>query len=378
MNDSNSRPGLEASDAFFPALAAVLLAAFVMRGPVTGVGPIAAEVVSAYGTAWSVYGFLAALPIAAFGLASFPAPKLYAQLGLTGAAAAALLLLLCGAALRLIPSLAALGIGTFLLGSGIALLNVLMPVVVKTRWPKSVGAAMGLYTGMIGLSGAVGGLSAAPLFGLSNSVAAPFGFWTAAAAAALLVWAALMRPMVSRDAQISGAGGKRGSGTLSAIVRRPLAWILIAVMGLQSTLIYTAAAWLPSYWRSGGMAFDETGVWIFVFLCSGLPASVLTAKFFKMCPNDRTAGAVLTLLYLLGLFGWLEGGAWLLSASIAAGAAQGAMLSAAFLLIAKKTRTTGGMVAISTLSQGVGYLAAGTGPSIFGMLAGASSGEVFT
>jgi len=118
------------------ALIALLLTAFVMRGPVTGVGPIAAEVVAAYGTTWSLYGLLAALPVAAFGLCSFFAPALQARLGLCGAASAALGLLFLGTALRFIANLAAFAGGMFLLGAGIALLNVLMPVVIKTRWPS--------------------------------------------------------------------------------------------------------------------------------------------------------------------------------------------------------------------------------------------------
>ena len=88
-----------------PALIALLLTAFVMRGPVTGVGPVAAEVVAAYGTTWSLYGLLAALPVAAFGLCSFLAPALQARLGLCGAASAALALLLLGTALRFIANL---------------------------------------------------------------------------------------------------------------------------------------------------------------------------------------------------------------------------------------------------------------------------------
>lgn len=132
-----------------PALIALLLTAFVMRGPVTGVGPVAAEVVAAYGTTWSLYGLLAALPVAAFGLCSFLAPALQARLGLCGAASAALALLLLGTALRFIANLAAFAGGMFLLGAGIALLNVLMPVVIKTRWPRRIGMLMGLYTGMI-------------------------------------------------------------------------------------------------------------------------------------------------------------------------------------------------------------------------------------
>ena len=98
-----------------PALIALLLTAFVMRGPVTGVGPVAAEVVAAYGTTWSLYGLLAALPVAAFGLCSFLAPALQARLGLCGAASAALALLLLGTALRFIANLAAFAGGMFLL-----------------------------------------------------------------------------------------------------------------------------------------------------------------------------------------------------------------------------------------------------------------------
>ena len=96
-----------------PALIALLLTAFVMRGPVTGVGPVAAEVVAAYGTTWSLYGLLAALPVAAFGLCSFLAPALQARLGLCGAASAALALLLLGTALRFIANLAAFAGGMF-------------------------------------------------------------------------------------------------------------------------------------------------------------------------------------------------------------------------------------------------------------------------
>ena len=98
-----------------PALIALLLTAFVMRGPVTGVGPVAAEVVAAYGTTWSLYGLLAALPVAAFGLCSFLAPALQARLGLCGAASAALGLLFLGTALRFIANLAAFAGGMFLL-----------------------------------------------------------------------------------------------------------------------------------------------------------------------------------------------------------------------------------------------------------------------
>lgn len=350
--------------------AAVLSAAFVMRGPVTGTGPLAEEIVAACGTDWAGYGILAAVPIAAFGLGSFAAPALMRRLGAAGASAAALALLVLGAAGRLLPGFPALLAATAVLGGGIALLNVLIPVVIKTGWPERTGRFIGFYTGVIGLSGAAGGLTAAPLLTATGSLAGPFGFWTVCAAAAFAGWLAAfgLRPDRARE------GGARPV-RLSDALRSPLARCLTAVTGLQSLLVYTVAAWMPVFWRAEGMSAETAGFWLFVFLLSGLPASVATPKFFALCRNDAVAGLALAALYLAGLGGWFAGGVWLPAASVAAGAAQGAMLSAAFLLMARRTRSGGAMLAVSTLAQGAGYLAAGLGPSAFGLIYAASDGR---
>ena len=50
------------------------------------------------------------------------------------------------------------------------------------------------------------------------------------------------------------------------------------------------------------------------------------------------------------------------------------MLSAAFLLMASHTKGSQAMLAVSTLSQGIGYLAAGAGPFLFGRLLQATGG----
>lgn len=354
-----------------------MAAAFVMRGPVTGIGPIAEEITKAYGISWPVYGLLSALPVAAFGLCSFLMPPLSERLGLERASLAALLVLAAGCVLRLTDSIALLFLGTFLVGTGIALLNAGMPAAIRSRWPARMGSLMGIYAGMIGFSGAAGGLLAAPLFAAGKTLRWPFGFWAIAAGLAAAAWGAMIvgkrksgRARAEGKALAGAASENAGpaKGLLELMRTEPLLWVLTAVMGLQSLLIYTAAAWMPAYWRAQGMPADETGIWIFVFLFSGLPASMLTARFFDFVRSDALAGMFLSLLYLAGLAGWLAGGMWMPAASAAAGAAQGAMLSAAFLLMGKHTRGTRMMLAVSAFSQGVGYLGAGCGPWIFGLL----------
>lgn len=369
------------SPAGFALLAAALLAVtLLMRGPVTSVGPLSEEIVARLAIGYAEYGLLAALPIAVFGLVSFPAPGIGRRFGLKGAAALAVLLLAAGSALRGIALSEALWTGTLFVGAGIGLLNVVMPVVVKTWFAERLGLMMGIYTGVIGLSGSIGGLTAVPVARAFGGYEATMLAWAAAAVAGLLLWLLFARfPASEEGVGAENRGRSQGGnfGGFGTLLRDPLAWSLTAVMGLQSLLIYTVCAWMPAFWRSIGMGAEAGGFWIFVYLVSGLPASIGTARFMKACGNDARAAVILAAFYLFGLCAWYWGETnvlWLAAGSVAAGAAQGSMLSVAFLLMAKKASNLGQMLAMSGLAQGAGYVAAGAGPWIFGALFERSAG----
>lgn len=139
-------------------------------------------------------------------------------------------------------------------------------------------------------------------------------------------------------------------------------------MGLQSLLIYTVAAWLPPYLETKGVSADTAGAALALFLVSGLPASILTDRFMRRCGPEWASEALMSLSYLAGLWLWTLGGPWIFLGSILAGAPQGSMLSAAFILMARKTHSAAHMLGLSALSQGVGYLGAGFGPLVFAAL----------
>lgn len=365
------------------ALSALLAVTLVMRGPVTMVGPLGPELSALLSLTPADFGVLTALPIALFGLGSFAAAPLAGRFGLRQGAALAVLLVLLGTFARAVPSWWPLLAATGVAALGIAILNVLIPVVIKTAFSGSVGRVMGIYTGVVGLSGALGGLTAVPLAD-ALGVAAPTCAWGVVAAAALVFWRCRAPHARGAEAGSSAKSAKAESGTFARLLRSSTAVALIGVMGVQSLLIYTVAAWLPGWLQNLGTSAEMSGTWLFIYLVSGLPASVLTPRFMRWCGSERTAECVLAGLYLFGVAGWTVGGAWLFPASIAAGASQGAMLSVAFLLMAEKTSGTREMLAMSALAQGVGYLFAGTGPWIFGLLlesggeAGWMSGWIFT
>ena len=272
-------------------LALILAATLEMRGPITAIGPLAGRLTSELGLSASEYGLAAALPVAAFGLFSFAAPDAARRFGLYGAVIVFLGVLAAGGFVRTAPSYPALLLGTLLIGVGIAALNVLMPVVVKTQNEAKTGALLGIYTGVVGLSGSIGALTSHPLAALTDFTQSAF-----------LAWAAF-----------------------GAVV-------------------------------------------LALYLVSGLPASILTDRFMKHCGSEWASEALMSLSYLAGLWFWTLGGPWIFLGSILAGAPQGSMLSVAFILMARKTRSSAHMLGLSALSQGVGYLGAGLGPLVFAAL----------
>lgn len=306
-------------------LALILAATLEMRGPITAVGPLAGRLTSELGLSASEYGLAAALPVAAFGLFSFAAPDAARRFGLYGAVIVFLGVLAAGGFVRTAPSYPALLLGTLLIGVGIAALNVLMPVVVKTQNEAKTGALLGIYTGVV----------------------------------VLALWLAAFGRSSGPSAMLLRAPSLR---------RHPGAWAVTAVMGLQSLLIYTVAAWLPPYLQTQGVSADAAGAALALYLVSGLPASILTDRFMKHCGSEWASEALMSLSYLAGLWFWTLGGPWIFLGSILAGAPQGSMLSVAFILMARKTRSSAHMLGLSALSQGVGYLGAGLGPLVFAAL----------
>ena len=340
---------------------AIVTAAMVMRGPVTCVGPMADAIMQAFAVSVTDYGLLAALPIVAFGVFSFVASPLTAPLGLARAAVTAMIILLIGAVARLFDSWTVLLLGTLAVGAGIALLNVIMPVLLKSWCGSRTATMMGLYTGVIGLSGAVGGLTSIPVMQTFGGISAAFGLWVVLIVSVVVFWSckAIRNDSAERVQTLGASGGIR------ALAGSVTVWALVLVMGLQSLLVYTVGAWLSPYLTARGASPETAGFWFFVFLASGLPASMATPAFMKRVGSEAAVAMILGGLYLLGIAGWLANEWFWCMGSIAAGVSQGAMLSVAFLLIAAKSQDNGEMLAMSALAQGVGYVLAGLGPIAF-------------
>lgn len=340
-------------------IVALMLTILVMRGPITCVGALADEIISDLQIGYPAYGFLSALPIICFGLFCAVAPTMSKRYGLLLTVLICLGLILAGTLGRLIPIYSVMLLATGLIGIGIAILNVLMPVLLRDYFPKNIPLVMGVFTGFIGFSGSIGAYFSVPLLNASGSLQISLGLWVLMVGLALLLW--FLSP---RGKQITVSGGVFEW----ALLKKPLTWAVIFVMGMQSLTIYTTVAWLPTILSTLGFSASIAGLGSAVFLLVSAPASILTAAYIKLVRGERPAALTMALSFAIGIVLWLQGGTWSFVGCVLAGIPQGITFSMAMILMAQKTNNLSELLVISSLAQGIGYVLAGFGPFICGLL----------
>ena len=340
-------------------IVALMLTILVMRGPITCVGALADEIISDLQIGYPAYGFLSALPIICFGLFCAVAPTMSKRYGLLLTVLICLGLILAGTLGRLIPIYSVMLLATGLIGIGIAILNVLMPVLLRDYFPKNIPLVMGVFTGFIGFSGSIGAYFSVPLLNASGSLQISLGLWVLMVGLALLLW--FLSP---RGKQITVSGGVFEW----ALLKKPLTWAVIFVMGMQSLTIYTTVAWLPTILSTLGFSASIAGLGSAVFLLVSAPASILTAAYIKLVRGERPAALTMALSFAIGIVLWLQGVTWSFVGCVLAGIPQGITFSMAMILMAQKTNNLSELLVISSLAQGIGYVLAGFGPFICGLL----------
>ena len=142
----------------------ILALAFNLRGAITSLPPVFPELASALHLSSPAVALLAATPVLCFGVFSIPAAPLSRRFGEERVLLASLLLLAVGLLARGAWPGVMLFPGTVLAGAAIALMNVLLPSLVKRRRPDQAGLLIGVYLLSLAAGAILGSLIAVPLF----------------------------------------------------------------------------------------------------------------------------------------------------------------------------------------------------------------------
>lgn len=232
-------------------LAAIVLAGLNLRPFLTGIGPLAADIAAETGLGLQGIALLTLVPMALMGLLAFAGPLLQQRVGARRSVLAALALLALASSLRLFVTEGWQMVGTAaLLGLGAAVVQAMVPGIIKRHFPAHVGVATGLYSAMLMGGGALGA-QMAPRIAISMGDWRAGLAWMAVPAVLALVLVAASLP---REGQNKGRESK-----VRLFLRRPRTWLLMACFGLVNGGYSTAVAWLSPFYRDLGWSAAASG-----------------------------------------------------------------------------------------------------------------------
>ncbi|MFD3571682.1 CynX/NimT family MFS transporter [Streptomyces sp. NPDC058667] len=181
--------------------AGLVLAALNLRPAITSLGALLEEVSEGLHMSGSVAGVLTSVPPLCFAVFGITAPRLARRFGPVAVVCAGMIAIFTGLVLRPFAG----GTAGFLAASalalmGIAVSNVLMPVIVKRYFPDRVGGMTGLYSMALALGTSVAAAATVPMTeALGGDWRIGLGVWAAVAALAVLPWIPLLRHRADTD-----------------------------------------------------------------------------------------------------------------------------------------------------------------------------------
>jgi MFS transporter, CP family, cyanate transporter len=345
----------------------IVALALNLRGAITSLPPVFPELASDLHLSSLAVALLAATPVLCFAVFAGPAAPLSRRFGEERVLLASLVLLAVGLLARGAWPEALLFPGTVAAGGAIALMNVLLPSLVKRRRPDQAGLLIGVYLACLAAGAILGSLLAVPVYQSSGgSVRLTLGLWALPALAAALAWLPQWR---FRTTPAGPGSGRAGGRRLVKVSRYLLAWQVMGFMGLQSLIYYSALSWLPILLRDRGAGAEHAGSLLALMNFGNAVTALLAPLLAQRARDQRWLIAVTVAVSAAGLAGvWFaplsEAAAW----TLVFGLGQGACLGLAIYFTAARAPDPVTSASLSAFTQGAGYLVAASGPLVIGFL----------
>jgi CP family cyanate transporter-like MFS transporter len=347
------RPGL--------VIAGCMLIAANLRPPITSVGPLVGDIRADTGMSSAAAGLVTTLPLLAFAGVSPWAARIARRIGIERALQAALVVLVGGVLVRSAGAVPALLFGTAVLGSGIAVANVLIPALIKQDFSERVGPmTSGYLTTMVGMAGVAGGISV-PLADAGLGWRGALAIWALLGVLAFVVWWPIARRAHHVPPEEARAPVR--------LRRSALAWQVTLFMGLQSLLFYCLIAWLPTLLEDDGLSRTTAGGMYALLQISSLAATISVPVLAARRASQRRLVLVGSVSCLVGFAGLLaDGGTLALLWTCFLGIGTGACFALALSFFALRSPDARHAGALSGMAQSIGYALAAGGPILIGFL----------
>ncbi|EGT3573603.1 CynX/NimT family MFS transporter [Citrobacter amalonaticus] len=343
-------------------IAGILMIATTLRVTFTGVAPLLDAIRTDYGLTTAQTGLLTTLPLLAFALVSPLAAGIARRIGMERSLCAAMLLICAGIAVRSLPCVSLLFLGTAIIGCGIALGNVLLPGLIKRDFSQHVARLTGAYSLTMGAAAALGSALVVPLalsgFGWHGALLMLMVF----PLLALLVWLPQWRSTNHTNLTTSRTLHARG------IWRSPLAWQVTLFLGINSLIYYVIIGWLPAILISHGYSEAQAGSLHGLLQLATAAPGLLIPLVLHRFHDQRSIAALVSLMCAAGAAGfWFmpdQAVLW----TVLFGFGSGATMILGLTFIGLRASSAHQAAALSGMAQSVGYLLAACGPPLMGRI----------
>ncbi len=345
----------------------IIFISFNLRAPITAVGSVIAMIKAEFMLSNAMAGFITTIPLLAFGIVSPFVSIISRKFGYGKTMAAGLIFILMGELLRSYTNVSGLFIGTTFIGIGIGFGNVLIPSIIKLKFPHKVGLMTSVYTTSMLVFAALGAGISSPLakdlnLGWRNSLA----FWFILTAITLLIWLPQIRTKDDPDINKVSEAALRSQ----AIWKSSMAWWVTLFMATQSFLFYSLVAWLPSMITSKGMIDSFAATMALTLQLMSIPATLVMPILSDKFKDQRGLVFITCISYLLGLSLLLIGNSQIiiLVSVVLIALGIGGSISLAIAFISLRTPNSQKASDLSGMSQSLGYLLAALGPILMGSI----------
>ncbi|MGG3801712.1 CynX/NimT family MFS transporter [Metabacillus fastidiosus] len=344
----------------------IILIGANLRAPLTSVGPLVASIRDSLGISNTLAGTITTIPLLTFAVLSPFTPKLAQRFSMELTLFISLISLTIGITIRSFGGVETLFIGTVLIGSSIAIGNVLLPSFIKHNFAQNIGMITGIYAVSMNLCGAIGSGMSIPISSLSGlGWSGALGCWGILSLLTIFFWLPQLRnqhnpiKFVQREKKVKSTN----------LWRSKLAWNVTLFMGFQSLIFYTMITWLPEILEQKGLNNHEAGWMLSLMQLSMLPITFIVSILAGRLKNQQLLVVVPVVLLIIGLFGILYGSTLLIPLwIIMIGIGVGFAFSLAMMFFSLRTQNTNEAAELSGMAQSLGYLLAATGPVLLGWL----------
>lgn len=347
----------------------VLCLGLNLRLGITGASPLIADLRSAGVLTDFSATVMASAPVFVFAVAGFATLPLLRVWGARQTMLLALLLLTVGLVVRGVPQPVIIVFGTIVAATGIAVVNIVLPALVREWFAGNTHRATAAYTSIMAAGAGGAAILALPLATLLGNPTKSLTIWAYPALFTAVLWATLTSPQ--REYSLSLPSFK----TTTLTVPSPKApwpagtFALLSYFALQTMLSYIIIGWLPLIATESGTSPETAGMMLGIAMTVGIPATAVIVPAAAR-HTTRIVGVVLTTACAV------TGTAGILLAPLSHPEVWALLLGIgmsgfpfALALLSSIGDTPEQVARVSSLTQVAGYLLGGLGPVLAGWLA---------